>query len=91
MISLMFTVLLISQGPTCDDVLSSADEALTACDKVVKDSEVLIQAQKDALLQSRAREKELMEERDSILRNPWFWGVVGAGIGAGSIILIRKY
>ena len=70
-------------------LLGACDKALSDCETLLKDKDAIIHKQ-DELIGAQSKElTSLREDRDSILKSPIFWTVVGIALG-GIVVGVTK-
>lgn len=68
----------------------AADEAIESCDELVKTQDELIKAQSRVIDKMAEREAKLKQQRDSVLRNPLVWFLIGGIAGGGTFLWLAK-
>lgn len=76
--------------PTCDEVLNACNQVVEKSQRDRESLKEIIRIQDEALKAATKREAELMAQRDSILKNPILWTVVGAFTGLVVGVTISK-
>lgn len=72
------------------DLLNACDKALSNCEAVIKAKENIIAAQDKIIVQQGKDLDDVKGQRDSILRSPILWGIIGIAIGGIAVGIIKR-